>query len=129
MCKKMFKFRKISLLSIDKSLIFFRISLNMEISAAWLLTFLAIITVTNGRTTSSTTTSTPFSSTTEFAHNEANTTTESVKSTQSKFIDYARPFSNMKDILMQEIRTLDKDVSDAKVSVLSHCAHTIFLII
>jgi len=31
-------------------------------------------------------------------------------------MDYARPFTNVKDILMQEIRTLDKDSSDAKVS-------------
>ncbi|XP_072742536.1 uncharacterized protein Gp150 [Anoplolepis gracilipes] len=88
----------------------------MEISAAWLLTiFLAATTVTDGVPS---TTIMP-SSTTEFIRNEVNTTsdtTESVKSTTpSKFLDYAKPFSNMKDILMQEIRTLDKDVSDAKI--------------
>ncbi|XP_029162036.1 insulin-like growth factor-binding protein complex acid labile subunit [Nylanderia fulva] len=88
----------------------------MKISAAWLLTFLAIITVTNGRTTPTASISTSPFPTTELAHNEANTTTESVKSTQNQFVDiYARPFSNMKDILMQEIRTLDKDVSDDKI--------------
>lgn len=85
----------------------------MEISAAWLLTiFLAATTVTDSVPTSS-----PLSST-EFVRNEMNTTIESAKlPTQDKFIDYIKPFPNMKDILMQEIRTLDKDVSDAKVSV------------
>lgn len=87
----------------------------MEISAAWLLTiFLAATTVTDSVPTSS---DSSLSSSTEFIRNEINTTIESAKvSTQDKFIDYAKPFSNMKDILMQEIRTLDKDVSDAKVS-------------
>lgn len=88
----------------------------MEISAAWLLTiFLAVITVTDGVPPPTS----PSPSTTEFDHNVVNTTTtESVESTtQSKFLDYARPFSNMKDILMEEIRTLDKDVSDAKVRI------------
>lgn len=86
----------------------------MEISAAWLLTiFLAATTVTDSATTSS---DSSLSSSTEFVRNEINTTIESAKvSTKDKFIDYARPFSNIKDILMQEIRTLDKD--DAKVSV------------
>lgn len=89
----------------------------MEISAASLLTiFLAATTVTDGVPTSTVSIS---PSITEFVRNEANAiTTESVKSTtQSKFIDYARPFSNIKNILMQEIRTLDKDVSDVKVSI------------
>lgn len=89
----------------------------MEISAAWLLTiFLAATTVTNSVPTSSTDSHSP--STTEFVRNEVNTTIKSAKlSTQDQFMDYARPFSNMKDILMQEIHTLDKDVSDAKVSI------------
>lgn len=87
----------------------------MEISAASLLTiFLAATTVTDGVPTSTVSISPTI---TEFVRNEANAiTTESVKSTtQSKFIDYARPFSNIKNILMQEIRTLDKDVSDVKI--------------
>ncbi|GAB1863514.1 Insulin-like growth factor-binding protein complex acid labile chain [Camponotus japonicus] len=84
----------------------------MEISAAWLLTiFLAATTVTDSATTSS---DSSLSSSTEFVRNEINTTIESAKvSTKDKFIDYAGPFSNIKDILMQEIRTLHKD--DAKI--------------
>lgn len=89
----------------------------MEISAAWLLTiFLAAITVTDSVPALSTDSHSP--NTTEFAYNEINTTIESAQlSKQDKLIDYARSFSNMKDILMQEIHTLDKDVSDDKVSI------------
>ncbi|EZA61307.1 Insulin-like growth factor-binding protein complex acid labile subunit [Ooceraea biroi] len=92
----------------------------MEVSAAWLLTiFLAIATVTESATIQSTTTETvpSSSSSTEFPRiNEINeTTVEPVKTTsKSKLADYARPYTNVKDILMQEIRTLDKDSSDAK---------------
>lgn len=91
----------------------------MEISAALLLTiFLAATTVTDGVTP----THIVSISTTEFVRNEANTTTtESVNevntTTKSKFFGYARPFSSIRDILMQEIHTLNKDVSDAKVSI------------
>lgn len=45
------------------------------------------------------------------------TTAANLNSTPSgKIIDYARPFANVKDILMQEIHDLDKDTPDAKVS-------------
>ncbi|KAG5312528.1 LRC15 protein, partial [Acromyrmex insinuator] len=82
-----------------------RISHNMEISAAWLLTiFLAIATID-----ASTTPSAKIDS-------QNKTTVESTKTTpKSNFVDYARPFTNVKDILMREIQTLDKDATDAKI--------------
>ncbi|XP_012537655.1 extracellular matrix protein 2 [Monomorium pharaonis] len=85
----------------------------MEISAAWLLTiFLAVATVTiNASPTPSTTTE-------AVRTNAEDVTTESVKTTsKSNFIDYAKPFTNVKDILMQEIQTLDKDTSDIQEEV------------
>jgi len=89
----------------------------MEISIVWLLTiFLAIATVT-GSTISPITNKSVLSS--SFPHaDEINETTAVPAETTSKrkLMDYARPFTNVKDILMQEIRTLDKDSSDAKVS-------------
>ncbi|XP_011052746.1 PREDICTED: leucine-rich repeat-containing protein 15 isoform X2 [Acromyrmex echinatior] len=77
----------------------------MEISAAWLLTiFLAIATID-----ASTTPSAKIDS-------QNKTTVESTKTTpKSNFVDYARPFTNMKDVLMREIQTLDKDATDAKI--------------
>lgn len=89
----------------------------MEISAAWLLTiFLAVATVTINASHIPTTSTKEAISTTVRMSNT--TTIKPVKTTpKSNFIDYARPFTNMKDILMQEIQTLDKDVSDAKVNV------------
>lgn len=81
----------------------------MEISAAWLLTIsLAVATITiDARTT-------PGSPSTTEAIPSKNA--EDIKPTpKSNFIDYASPFTNMKDILMQEIQTLDKDASDAKI--------------
>lgn len=82
----------------------------MEISAAWLLTiFLAVATLTTDALTIS-----PLA--TEVG-SENKTTVESAKTTpRNNFIDYARPFTNVKDILMQEIQTLDKDATDAKVN-------------
>jgi hypothetical protein len=92
----------------------------MEISAAWLLTiFLAIATVTESVTTPLITSKSVSSSSTEFPRIDEikETTTGSAETTSKrKLMDYARPFTNVKDILMQEIRTLDKDSSDAKVS-------------
>ncbi|KYQ55613.1 Insulin-like growth factor-binding protein complex acid labile subunit [Trachymyrmex zeteki] len=81
----------------------------MEISAAWLLTiFLAVATLTTDALTIS-----PLA--TEVG-SENKTTVESAKTTpRNNFIDYARPFTNVKDILMQEIQTLDKDATDAKI--------------
>jgi len=93
----------------------------MEISAAWLLTiFLAIATVTESAVTPPTSSqSVSSSSSTEIPPtdeiNEA-TVGPAETTSKSKLMDYARPFTNVKDILMQEIRTLDKDSSDAKVS-------------
>lgn len=89
----------------------------MEISAAWLLLtiFLAIAAIAIDASPTS-------SHTTEVVrNNEVNATTvESAKTTpKGDFIDYARPYTNMKDILMQEIQTLDKgalDKDDDKVS-------------
>jgi len=80
----------------------------MEISAAWLLTiFLAVATIT----TDASTVSPPI------VDSENKTTVESTPKTtpKSNFVDYARPFTNVKDILMQEIQTLDKEATDAKV--------------
>ncbi|XP_024885921.1 uncharacterized protein LOC112463655 [Temnothorax curvispinosus] len=82
----------------------------MGISAAWLLTiFLVVAAITTDASPSST------SRTTEVVRtNGVNATTvEAAKTTpKDSFIDYARPFTNMKDILMQEIQTLDKDTLD-----------------
>jgi len=94
----------------------------MEISAAWLLTiFLAVAVITTDASTTST-----FRTTDMDRTNGVNATNvESVKTTpKNDFIDYARPFTNMKDILMQEIQTLDKNVldkDDAKVSADFFC--------
>ena len=79
----------------------------MEISAAWLLTiFLAVATITIDASTVSP----------PIVGSENKTTVESTKTTpKSNFVDYARPFTNVKDILMQEIQTLDKETTDAKV--------------
>lgn len=106
----------------------------MEISAAWLLTiFLAVAAITIDAVPTST------QPTTEIVRvSEVNATAvESTKTTpKDNFIDYARPFTNMKDILMQEIQTLDKDTldkDDDKVSdFLLHgvyCVSIIFLIL
>lgn len=99
----------------------------MEVSAAWLLTiFLAIATVTESVPTVPSTNKIVSSSllTTEFSdinERDGATTVEPAKTTsKNKLADYARPFTNvkdMKDILMQEIRTLDTESSDEKVSV------------
>jgi len=86
----------------------------MELLAARLLTiFLTIIAATVPRISTFTTES-PISSTTANQINE--TIAASLNPTPSgKLIDYARPFANVKDILMQEIHDLDKDTPDAKV--------------
>lgn len=91
----------------------------MEISAAWLLTiFLAVATVTINASPTPTTSTKEAIPTTVRIQQPNTTTVEPPKTTpKSNFIDYARPFTNMKDILMQEIQTLDKDVSDTKVNV------------
>ncbi|XP_011160548.2 protein artichoke [Solenopsis invicta] len=89
----------------------------MEISAAWLLTiFLAVTTITIDAHTTASPTPAPFTTKTVPTSTE-DATTEATKTTISKnnFIDYAKPFTNMKDILMQEIKTLDKDASDDKI--------------
>lgn len=105
----------------------------MGISAAWLLTvFLAVAAITIDASTISTT------RTTETVRvSEVNATTvESTKTTpKDNFIDYARPFTNVKDILMQEIQTLDKDAldkDDVKASDFLYgvyCVSIIFLIL
>jgi insulin-like growth factor-binding protein complex acid labile subunit len=82
----------------------------MEISAAWLLTiFLTVATVTIDASPTSTT---PRIS-------EVNKTTVESATSKSSFIEYGKPFMNVKDLLMQEIHTLDKDASldkdDAKI--------------
>lgn len=95
---------------------------NMEISAAWLLTIFLVISLAVITTDASTT----FRSTDVDRTNGVNATNvESVKTTpKDDFIDYARPFTNMKDILMQEIQTLNKNVldkDDAKVNADFFC--------
>lgn len=87
----------------------------MEISAAGLLTiFLAVAVITIDASTTSRTTDV------DRTNGINATNVESVNTTpKSDFIDYARPFTNMKNILMHEIQTLDKDVldkDDAKVN-------------
>ncbi|XP_032662779.1 uncharacterized protein LOC116840319 [Odontomachus brunneus] len=96
----------------------------MKFLAAWLLTILLVVlaTRTDGTTaTTSEATGTPSSyngTTTANVRNTArqglNTTIASghtQATTENKFMDYPRPFTNVKDILMQEIRVLDKDTS------------------
>nr|XP_012215054.1 PREDICTED: LRR receptor-like serine/threonine-protein kinase GSO2 isoform X1 [Linepithema humile]XP_012215055.1 PREDICTED: LRR receptor-like serine/threonine-protein kinase GSO2 isoform X1 [Linepithema humile] len=88
----------------------------MEVMAARLLTiFLTAIAVAAAvPTTSYSTTESPISST--FASQVNATTAANLNPTPSdKLLDYARPFANVKDILMQEIHDLDKDAPDAKI--------------
>lgn len=97
----------------------------MRVQAACLLTifFLAVVVAASNVTTSPTlyngTTTMEFRTTVRQA---VNMTAANAMSSENKFINYARPFTNVRDILMQEIRTLDEDaadVSDAKVRVAS----------
>ncbi|XP_011882249.1 PREDICTED: toll-like receptor 3 [Vollenhovia emeryi] len=80
----------------------------MENSAAWLLTiFVAVAAVIINASP------TPTSPTTVRTSEADAMTGEIVETTpKNNFIDYARPFTNMKDILMHEIQTLDKDALD-----------------
>ncbi|KAL6263720.1 hypothetical protein P5V15_003806 [Pogonomyrmex californicus] len=75
----------------------------MEISAAWLLTILAVINAKSSPTPSPT-------STESVRISEVNTTITESATPKSNFIDYPRPFTNIKDMLMQEIHSLDSNV-------------------
>lgn len=107
----------------------------MEIPAALLLTILlAVFTVNcNGTTTAlprNEESSTEFVRTTTASPEKTDTTprvtTEHVETTsKSKFIHYPQPFTNVKDLLLQEILTLDKDNSDAMVSVYLPSPHSL----
>jgi len=102
-------------------LILFSEKANMEISAAWLLTiFLAVAIMIDASPTS----------TTEVVRSGvvANATVESAKTTfKTNFIDYTKPFTDIKDVLMEQIQTLNKDTSDAKVNFLLYEEYCIIL--
>ncbi|XP_011147036.1 protein artichoke isoform X1 [Harpegnathos saltator] len=90
----------------------------MEIPAAWLLTIFLVATGTDGTTMTTSpsyneTTTVEFSLTSLRQDATNATTTSGPVQTENKFMNYARPFTNVKDILMQEIRTLGEDTSDS----------------